>query len=211
MSFVELLVSPKTLLEVFEAKNVSTGMTLAAPGGATLTVGGLEKHTYGTLPLVPVILTVESGVAINLLSSWLCDKLNHAGVRHVRIEGVEIEATPKGITKAISESITIERKLKGTDDQAQETPLVQPPVMSPEERKNKLRQLEICRQSGEQAYDDLYEKVRRPGDATAYYSDAKESFYAAIGLARELGLEQEVEKLEKRLLHIKAVFRSQFS
>ena len=47
--------------------------------------------------------------------------------------------------------------------------------------------------------------------ATAFYSDAKESFYSAIELAGELGLKQEVEKLEKRLEHIKGVFRSQFS
>jgi len=83
--------------------------------------------------------------------------------------------------------------------------------MTPEERENKLRQLETCRQAGEQAYDDLYEKAHSSSAATAYYSDAKESFHTAIGLARELGLEQEVEKLEKRLEHIKSVFRSQFS
>jgi hypothetical protein len=83
--------------------------------------------------------------------------------------------------------------------------------MTPEERENKLRQLETCRLAGEQAYDDLYEKAHSSSAATAYYSDAKESFYTAIGLARELGLEQEVEKLEKRLEHIKSVFRSQFS
>jgi hypothetical protein len=87
----------------------------------------------------------------------------------------------------------------------------QPPEMSAEEHANKLRQLEICKQGGEQAYDDLYEKAHRPSDATAYYSDAKEFFHTAIGLAKELGLEEEVEMLEKRLDHIKSVFRSQFS
>jgi hypothetical protein len=83
--------------------------------------------------------------------------------------------------------------------------------MSPEERDKKLRKLEISKHAGERAYDDLYEKAYRPGDATAYFSNAKESFYTAIELARELGLEQEVRQLEERLAHIKAVFRSQFS
>jgi hypothetical protein len=83
--------------------------------------------------------------------------------------------------------------------------------MTPEEREKKLQQLELCKRAGEQAYDDLYEKAHSSSAATAYYSDAKESFYSAIELAGELGLEQEVEKLEKRLEHIKGVFRSQFS
>jgi hypothetical protein len=83
--------------------------------------------------------------------------------------------------------------------------------MTPQEREKKLRQLELHKQAGEQAYDDLYEKAHSASAATAFYSDAKESFYSAIELAGELGLKQEVEKLEKRLEHIKGVFRSQFS
>ena len=50
-----------------------------------------------------------------------------------------------------------------------------------------------------------------PSDATACYSDAKECYYDAIGLARRLGLEEETKALEERLAHIKAVFRSQFT
>ncbi len=280
MSSVELQIPPNALLEVFEAKSVSTGMTRAVPGGGTLTVGGLKKHTCNALPLVPIIVTMGLGVAINLLSSWLYDKLERANVRHIRIKDVEIEVTAEGITKAISESIDIEHNpekslsrqslpatvvsesqiissedaiiclrvppdvdleqfVSGSAIQkcsicqsdvlvAPSTTMIlahgenqavcmecwteaQPPEMSPEERANKLRQLEICKQAGEQAYDDMYEKARHPTDATAYFSDVKESFYTAIALARELGIEQEVEKLEKRLAHIKAVFRSQFS
>jgi hypothetical protein len=83
--------------------------------------------------------------------------------------------------------------------------------MTPEERVEKLQRLKLCKQAGEQAYDDMYEKAHSPSAATSYYSDAKESFYTAIQLAGELGFDQEVERLEKRLEHIKAVFRSQFS
>jgi hypothetical protein len=80
-----------------------------------------------------------------------------------------------------------------------------------DERGAKLCQLLEQKFSGEQAYDDMYEKAHSLSAAAAYYSEAKEYFYTAIQLARELGLEQEVENLEKRLEHIKQVFRSQFS
>jgi hypothetical protein len=284
MSFFELQIPPKALLEVFEAESVSTGTTQVAPGSVTLTLGGLEKHSYDSLPLVTVIVTLGADVAINLFSSWLYEKLKRANARHIRIQGVEIEVTGEGITQAIIAAIEIERSLMAPDEENPERILIQhwtaiseaeiissknaiiclrvppdaemeqyaqgsairkcslcesdvlvspsiqmilahgenqivcmecgtearPPEVSPEERRGKLRQLEICKQAGEQAYDDMYEKSHNPSDATAYFSDAKESFYTAIGLARELGLEQEVENLEERLEHIKSVFRSQF-
>ncbi|HVN93347.1 MAG TPA: hypothetical protein VMT38_06615 [Terracidiphilus sp.] len=78
------------------------------------------------------------------------------------------------------------------------------------ERKAGLEQLAHLRAMGEKAYDDMYEEHSSSG-ASACYSDAKECFYDAIGLARRLGLTEEVEALEKRLAHIKAVFRSQFT
>ena len=62
---------------------------------------------------------------------------------------------------------------------------------------------------GEKAYDQMYE-VHDQTSAAACYSDAKEAYYDAIGLARRLGLGDELEKLEKRLEHIKAVYRRQF-
>ena len=48
-------------------------------------------------------------------------------------------------------------------------------------------------------------------DAAARYSDAKEALYTAIALAKELQQNEIAERLEARLTHIKAVFRSQFS
>ena len=62
----------------------------------------------------------------------------------------------------------------------------------------------------EEAYDRMYD-ARSPSDATALYSDAKEALYTAIGIARALGDEAEQGRLEARLAHIKAVFRSQFT
>jgi hypothetical protein len=82
--------------------------------------------------------------------------------------------------------------------------------MSDQEKEQKLASLAACRRIAEEAYDRLYE-AHSSSDATACYSDAKEALYDAISLARQLGLLNEVEALEKRLSHIKAVFRSQFS
>jgi hypothetical protein len=78
------------------------------------------------------------------------------------------------------------------------------------ERREKLAQLAHLKAMGEKAYDDMYE-ARSSSGATACYSDAKECFYDAIGLAQRLGLKDEAEALEKRLEHIKAVFRGQFT
>lgn len=71
--------------------------------------------------------------------------------------------------------------------------------------RNRLRQLTAL---GEKYYDQMYESRR---GANSCYSNAKDAFYDAIGLANELGLKEEADALSKKLEHIKAVFRSQFS
>ncbi len=81
--------------------------------------------------------------------------------------------------------------------------------MDPQERSKKLARLEACKQFGEKAYDAMYDAPSFSA-ATGYYSDAKEAFYEAIKLARDLDLKEEMAALEKRLAHIKVVFRSQF-
>ena len=72
------------------------------------------------------------------------------------------------------------------------------------EVREQLRELERL---AEAHYDAMYE-TRYP---TAEYADAKDAFSDAIALARRLGETKIVERLEARLAHIKAVFRSQFS
>jgi hypothetical protein len=79
-----------------------------------------------------------------------------------------------------------------------------------EERQQMLAELERFKAAGEKDYDDLYE-ARSSSERTSCYSGAKENFHDAISLARRLGLEDEAEGLTKRLMHIKAVFRSQFA
>jgi len=63
---------------------------------------------------------------------------------------------------------------------------------------------------GEDAYGRMYE-ASHPSDATARYSDAKEAFHSAIGIAEEIGDNEGARRLSARLAEIKAVFRSQFS
>jgi hypothetical protein len=62
----------------------------------------------------------------------------------------------------------------------------------------------------EQAYDKMYDATHST-DAAARYSDAKDAMSDAIALARRLAQDATVTRLEARLAHIKAVFRSQFS
>ena len=55
------------------------------------------------------------------------------------------------------------------------------------------------------------EQAHSPSHAAACYSDAKEALYGAITIAEELRAEDTRKRLENRLAHIKAVFRSQFT
>ena len=73
--------------------------------------------------------------------------------------------------------------------------------MDPHER---LRELERL---GEAYYDAMYD-ARNP---TADYASAKDAFRDAIALALEFGETTTAERLQSRLAHIKAVFRSQFT
>ncbi|HLW75238.1 MAG TPA: aldehyde dehydrogenase family protein [Gammaproteobacteria bacterium] len=79
-----------------------------------------------------------------------------------------------------------------------------PPPLESMNARERLAQLERW---GEEAYARMYD-ARSPGGD---YSQAKDNFHTAIELANELGLKDEAERLEKRLIHIKSVFRSQFT
>jgi hypothetical protein len=76
------------------------------------------------------------------------------------------------------------------------------------ERELKLDSLRRCHALGEKYYDQLYETRFNP---SGLYSSIKDAFLDAISLANEMGMKEEAGKLEQRLEHIKAVFRSQFS
>ena len=72
------------------------------------------------------------------------------------------------------------------------------------------KRMTFLEQQGEEAYARMYDAASG-SNATARYSDAKEAFHSAIGIARQLADTRNAERLEARLAEIKAVFRSQFS
>jgi hypothetical protein len=59
----------------------------------------------------------------------------------------------------------------------------------------------------ETAYDEMYD-ARSPA---ARYSDLKDYFAIAIGLAERAGLHDDAKRLSARLDHCKKVYRSQFA
>jgi hypothetical protein len=59
----------------------------------------------------------------------------------------------------------------------------------------------------ETAYDEMYDS-RAPA---ARYSDLKDYFAIAIGLAERAGLHDDAKRLSARLDHCKKVYRSQFA
>jgi hypothetical protein len=71
-----------------------------------------------------------------------------------------------------------------------------------------MKQLEFFIRQAEDAYSRIYDEWSSSGRAAAY-NDCKESMAEAIHLARELGLEDKVVELEKKLDHYKKVFRHQ--
>jgi hypothetical protein len=123
MSSTVLVEVPQfALFEVFESNSVEQGMTREAPGGARLELARMpmEKRggglTQDALPIATMLLSFGTGVAVNLFSSWLYEKLkaNKAiramHITKIRINRTEVEITPEGISRAISESIEIEQK-----------------------------------------------------------------------------------------------------
>lgn len=76
------------------------------------------------------------------------------------------------------------------------------------ERDLKFDALRKCCALGEKYYDQMYETRF---NVSGLYSSVKDAFLDAISLAKELGLDEEAQKLEARLQSIKNIFRSQFS
>jgi hypothetical protein len=73
-----------------------------------------------------------------------------------------------------------------------------------------VERLRECERQAEAAYTLMYDAINSTA-AAGHYSDAKEAMADAIGIARRIGDDIGVARLERRLAHIKAVFRAQFS
>jgi hypothetical protein len=67
-------------------------------------------------------------------------------------------------------------------------------------------ELDEWERRAEQSYAEMYEARR----AKEPYEDACLAFARAIAAAQRLGLDQEVERLTRRVEHIRAVYNSQF-
>jgi hypothetical protein len=78
-------------------------------------------------------------------------------------------------------------------------------MASPEQ--DARRQLAEFEALAEKAYDDMYDS-RSPAGC---YSDLKDHFAAAIGVATRAGLTEDVARLTRRLGHCKQVYGGQFS
>jgi hypothetical protein len=74
------------------------------------------------------------------------------------------------------------------------------------DNEDKLAWLEA---QAEHAYGLMYDASNATA-AAGHYSDAKEALADAIGMARRLAKPETAQRLEARLAHVKAVFRSQF-
>jgi hypothetical protein len=111
---IEIEVPPSALFKLFESDEISEGMVHEVPGGASIKLGRrtLEKrHVPGLQILVPIVVTLGSGIVINVFSNWLYDKLKGEKTRILRINRVQVEITTRdAITKVIKESIEQEEK-----------------------------------------------------------------------------------------------------
>jgi hypothetical protein len=72
-----------------------------------------------------------------------------------------------------------------------------------------IDRLRFYEAEAEDAYAKMYDAANQT-TAAAHYSNAKEALYTAIGLATDQEDREATERLQARLDHIKAVFRSQF-
>jgi hypothetical protein len=115
--------------------------------------------------------------------------------------GMHVPTAFREILKALAEAIALARGL----DLGEEAERFE--GVREEARRLALAALPIIVARAEAAVTRMYERF----GATGAYSDAKDDFCDAIGLAKRLGLDDQAAKLDARLAEVKAVFRSQLS
>ena len=101
------------LFEIREKTTFSVGDQKSLPGGFTMIFDGVTvRKAIGFPETITLVITfagtVVSSVAINLLSSWLYDKLK-GRAETLRIDRREIHIDKGEITRIIEESIRQER------------------------------------------------------------------------------------------------------
>ena len=80
--------------------------------------------------------------------------------------------------------------------------------MAPDTTKDKQAHLDLLKKRAEEIYDEMYE-AGGPAAAGAYFAEVKELLHQAIGLAREMGREEETVEISARLEHIRKVYEHQ--
>jgi len=118
-SKISIELPQSALFKVFESNSIRQGMTHEAPGAARLELGQMpmeKRHLPEFQALATVLVSFGGGVAVNMFSSWLyerlkSDKVSQAmKVTRIRINRTEVEINADAITRVITESIDIEQK-----------------------------------------------------------------------------------------------------
>lgn len=81
---LEIDCSPVFPFEVFESNSASVGRTRDVPGGGQITLREMpiqKRHLAGAESFITFALTFGRDVSVNLLASWLYDKLRSKQVR----------------------------------------------------------------------------------------------------------------------------------
>jgi hypothetical protein len=116
---IELGVSPRTLVALFDSNQVSPGISREIPGVGTIKLGTmLENHDFPSIQasaLVPIVLTISttvlSGVIVRLLADFLTAKMKgeDKARRMMTINKRVVEVTtPDAMVTILSEEIKIE-------------------------------------------------------------------------------------------------------
>ncbi len=88
---------------------LTSGTSVLAPGGATLTFGGLvERRALGVPEVLEFIVNCSVDIEISLLAAWLYEKVRGRATR-LRINRVEIQIEEGEIKRVFSEQIEHER------------------------------------------------------------------------------------------------------
>ena len=116
---IELGVSPRALFDLFDSKQVSSGMSREVPGVGTIELGVMMERrdppSIQATAFVPIILAVGSkvatGVTIKLLADFLTAKLKgqDKARRMMTINKKLVEVTtPEAMVKILEETIEID-------------------------------------------------------------------------------------------------------
>ncbi len=118
---IELGVSPRALFDLFDSKQVSSGMSREVPGGATIQLGVMMERrdlpSIQATAFVPILLTigtgVVSGVTVKLIADFLTEKLKgeDKARRMMTINRKVVEVTTReAMVKTLTEEIEIEER-----------------------------------------------------------------------------------------------------